>query len=628
MKNYLFIFLIIVSVKSFAQNTFQPPSAEIVKQAISKMPDHPRLLFLKEDIQGVKDQIKRNPAYQKLHDSIIAESDRLLTTVPVERIQIGKRLLDKSRECLRRVFFLGYAFRMTSDQKYLKRAETELLAVSRFSDWNPSHFLDVGEMTMAVSIGYDWLYHDLSEDSRKQMREAIIRLGIEPSKNKKYNSFLNASNNWNQVCNAGISFGALAIAEDIPELAAELVSRAIASVPKSVSGYAPDGAYPEGYGYWEYGTSFNVLLLSALEKALGTDYQLSNLPGFLKSAGFLQNMIGPSYQVHNWGDSGLKAGASPAMFWYASKLKDPSLIWMNNAILQQSGKLTGNRILPALLIWGKDLDLQNVTPPKAKMWVGQGPSPVGLMRTSWTDPQAIFVGFKAGSASVSHAHMDAGSFIIDALGERWAMDFGPQDYNSLETKGVNLWGRDQNAQRWEVFRYNNRVHNTLTVDNQLHKVNGYAKIDEWSDQKDNQFVISDLGKVFGDQLSAARRGVAIKNQKIVVVRDELSAPADRPVTVRWNLLTAAEVNIINENTVKLVQNGKNFFITFQSEGPLIIKTWPTTPNHDYDAMNPGSSMVGFEAIIPAGKSQSFTSVFAPKKGEKIKQTSLSTWKKK
>ena len=51
---------------------------------------------------------------------------------------------------------------MTSEKKYLNRAVKEMLAVSAFSDWNPSHFLDVAEMTMAVSIGYDWLYDGLS----------------------------------------------------------------------------------------------------------------------------------------------------------------------------------------------------------------------------------------------------------------------------------------------------------------------------------------------------------------------------------------------------------------------------------------------------------------------------------
>ncbi len=42
----------------------------------------------------------------------------------------------------------------------------------------------------------------------------------------------------------------------------------------------PDGIYPEGYGYWGYGTSFNVLLISVLEKAYGKILGLSGKPGF------------------------------------------------------------------------------------------------------------------------------------------------------------------------------------------------------------------------------------------------------------------------------------------------------------------------------------------------------------
>jgi hypothetical protein len=35
--------------------------------------------------------------------------------------------------------------------------------------------------------------------------------------------------------------------------------------------YQPDGAYPEGYGYCGYGTKFNILFLSAMEKIYGKD---------------------------------------------------------------------------------------------------------------------------------------------------------------------------------------------------------------------------------------------------------------------------------------------------------------------------------------------------------------------
>lgn len=425
-------FCVFISLSACTQGLepveYKSDSSAITNLIKSRNVAHPRLLLLKGEDKSLLATIEKDPQMRKAHAAILAEGNRLQTVPEVERVLIGRRLLDKSREALRRIFQLSYAYRTTGQEKYLRRAEKELLAVAAFSDWNPSHFLDVAEMTMAVAIGYDWLYDQLSEPTRKTLREAIIRKGIEPSYDTKYNWFLTAEHNWNQVCNAGMTYGALAIAEHEPDLAGRVISRAVQTVPKSMEPYGPDGGYPEGYSYWGYGTSFNVLFLSALEKALGTEYGLSSTEGFLKTAGFYQNMVGPTGKVHNWGDSGSEESITPALFWFAKKQNDPSLLWLQKKLMekQSMGKFDDDRLLPALLVWGADQMSKPILPPKETLWVGQGPSPVGMMRTSWQDPNALFVGFKAGSASVNHAHMDVGSFVMDAQGERWAMDFGPR----------------------------------------------------------------------------------------------------------------------------------------------------------------------------------------------------------
>jgi hypothetical protein len=607
MKKILILLSLIVSFTAYGQNKTTPPGRDIIK---SVKKEHPRLLLLKGEEKKLLGQVKKYEQWAAIHQAILTECDQILALPPVERIKTGRRLLSKSREALRRLFQLSYAYRTTKEDKYLKRAEQELLAISAFEDWNPSHFLDVAEMTMAAAIGYDWLYNELPEVSRKIIKEAIVKKGLAPSLDQQYNGFLKAEHNWNQVCNAGMTFGALAVAEEEPELAAKIISRAVETLPKSMlTSYQPDGAYPEGFSYWEYGTSFNVLFISAVEKALGTDFGLSQLPGFLKTAGFLQNLVGPTGLAHNWGDSGLKEGLNPAMFWFAEKVKDPSLLWSQKNILDKpAGNYVGNRILPALLIWGMKTDLDAIRPPASKVWVGQGPSPVGLMRTSWTDPNAIFVGVKAGSPSVNHAHMDVGSFVLDAQGERWAMDFGMQDYNSLETKGVDLWNRAQNSDRWQVFRLNNAAHNTLSFDAALQNVKGYAKIDAWSDRPGQLAVITNLSGMYENQVASVKRGITIRDEKFVVIRDEVKT-ADKETTMRWNLLTGAAVKILDGKTVELSQNGKNMLLIFDTKASINIKTWSTTPGHDYDAPNPNTQFVGFEAILPANTEQSFNVYF-------------------
>jgi len=300
MKRLLFIFTL--SLLAWPEVLL----SQQLKKDLGEMP-HPRIMFFQEDEKAVSQMIQTNGQWDKLHQAIITASDEIISLPPVERIQIGRRLLDKSREALRRIFHLSYAYRMTEEEKYLDRAEQELLAVSNFSDWNPSHFLDVAEMTMAVAIGYDWLFEHLSEDSKKIIREAIVTLGLEPSYNEKYNWFLTATHNWNQVCNAGMTFGAMAVYEDYPEIAQKTIERAVESMKLPMKDYQPDGAYPEGYGYWAYGTSFNVLFLDAIETVYGSDFGLNDVPGFLETAGFFMNMTGATRLPYNWGDAGMGA---------------------------------------------------------------------------------------------------------------------------------------------------------------------------------------------------------------------------------------------------------------------------------------------------------------------------------
>ena len=169
----LIVFHTLIHVTVFAQNDSLGPATELT--------GHPRLLLLAGEEGGIKRTISSDKVWTNLQQAILTECDKLLTVAPVERIQIGRRLLDKSREALRRLFFLSYAYRMTQQQKYLQRAEKEMLAIAAFSDWNPTHFLDVAEMTMAVSIGYDWCYGSLTEKSRTIIKDAIIKKERNPS---------------------------------------------------------------------------------------------------------------------------------------------------------------------------------------------------------------------------------------------------------------------------------------------------------------------------------------------------------------------------------------------------------------------------------------------------------------
>src|SRR6476659_3449686 len=110
-------------------------SAQVDHVGDPKIPAHPRILMMKGEEAAVKNTISGDRIWGKLHQSILKECDNMIAMPVPDRIKIGRRLLDKSREAIRRLFFLSYAYRMTGQKKYRDRAEKEMLTIAGFSDW-------------------------------------------------------------------------------------------------------------------------------------------------------------------------------------------------------------------------------------------------------------------------------------------------------------------------------------------------------------------------------------------------------------------------------------------------------------------------------------------------------------
>ena len=571
---------------------------------LSRLADHPRLLLPKGAEKKLLKQINRDAVWKEIHTATLGEADRIITLPVSERIKTGMRLLAVSRENLRRIFILSYAYRMTGQEKYLVRAEQEMLKAASFSDWNPSHFLDVGEMTMALGVGYDWLYPALSEASRRTIREAIVKKGFKPSYDTAYNWFVDAEHNWNQVCNGGLAFGAIAVAESEPEWAQKIIDRAIDKVRLPMRHYAPDGAYPEGPGYWGYGTLFNVLLIGGLESTFGTDYGLSQMPGFMQTGTYEMQMVSPLIKHFNYMDNSYEPESSSAPFWFYSKTQDPSVLCQQVSILQRdtAKKYLKDRVLPAMLIWGAGAPMEKAVAPQETFWAGRGNTPVCVMRSGGGDPNARFVGVKLGSPSINHGHMDVGSFVFEADGVRWAIDLGSEDYNTTETRGVDLWNMAQQSQRWDVFRYNNRSHNTLTFNDKLQRVNGSAQIIESDSATARRFVKTDLTPVYAGQVDKVERTISLVDNDYLLIEDEITAGKNY-TRMRWTLMTRTTPKILSDNTVMLEQDGKRCLLKIESETPIVWRFEKTPTVNTFDSPNPDVTMVVFDTDLKRGETQ-------------------------
>lgn len=586
---------------------------------IKKLSRHPRLLLPQGDEKGLKKQIKKDAVWMDIHAALLEEADSIVLLPLNERIITGWRLLPVSRENLRRIFILSYAYRMTGKKAFADRAESEMLKTASFSDWNPRHFLDVAEMTMALAIGYDWLYDCLSVASKEKIVGAIIEKGLKPSFDTRYNWFVDAVNNWNQVCHAGVSYGALAVWEKDPELARQVVNRAIEKIRNPMKHYAPDGAYPEGLVYWDYGTSFNALFISAIEKIFHTDYGLSELPGFLESATYCLHMVSSGLRNFSYSDNAPKAFMMPALFWFYDKTKDKTLLYNQSRLYPNEGRdqMRKDRLAPVVLIWGASASLAEPKKPEQLLWQAQGDNPICVMRSSWEDSLAAFVGVKLGSPSINHGHMDVGSFVFEANGVPWAIDLGPDDYDRIEKSGVQLWNSSQDAQRWDVFRYNNFAHSTLTFNHKKQRVDGTAHITSYSDTIDSMWVASDLTPVYRDQVKSVKRSVSLVNRQYIVIEDSIET-GNRFTKLAWTMVTPASAKVISDRVMLLEKDGKKLYL--KVEGPKEIK-WNISQaqsDYSYDSPNPGISLIGFDTDLKLSAKQKVRVYLLPDEKDRSK----------
>lgn len=603
-ENYMKKLVLLIAI--ICSTSIQNLLADSLEYA--KIAPHPRLLLNQQEEKNVRNAIKMIPQLERVHNQIISKSDEMLSLEDLAYNKQGKRLLAVSREAIRRVFYLSYSYRITKDKKYLAKAEAELNAVCAFENWNPTHYLDVGEMTMAVAIGYDWLNEQLQESTKENIRQAILKHTFETSQVHEYNRYKRVSNNWNQVCNAGLVYGALAIFESCPAKAKAIIEEALSTNPISMASYAPDGNYPEGAMYWNYGTSFEVMMLAALDSALGSDGGLSQSPGFLKSAEFMLYVNGPIGKRFNYSDCGGNQCFNIAQFWFAKKSNNANLLFEEKKLMD-SGRflkmMEEERLLPAVIIFANGIDFSAIAAPKQNVWSGNGETPVVLVRSNWNSGNSEYLGVKGGQAYTSHAHMDAGTFVYDSKGLRWAMDLGLQSYITLESKGIDLWNKEQDSPRWDIFRLNNRNHNTITINNKHHSVKGKATILEVYNSASAKGAMIDMSPVFAGEVSSAVRKVVLKDDVYLLVNDDI-VTNNKGAEVRWTMVTPADAKIINGTTIELTQKGKKKRLQVSANFPFELKTWNSAdPGTLYDAKNQGTLMIGFVATIPANEKGSF-----------------------
>ncbi|MBM4018618.1 MAG: hypothetical protein FJ288_09880 [Planctomycetes bacterium] len=543
-----------LSASAFAAE--EPAGRDILK---TLRPGHPRLFVTSETLPVLRRAVQADPAMKDLFARLRSSADRVLGQSPVEHKLVGPRLLGESRRCLDRVSALALVHLLSGEEKYAARAARELQAAAAFKDWNPSHFLDTAEMSCAFGVGYDWLYAYLSKEQRDSFRAALIekglRLGLESYRGTgKYGWWTRARHNWSQVCNGGLAVGALAIADEEPALAREVLESGLKAVLPAMANFGPDGSWNEGPGYWGYTLQYTSHYLGALETALGSMMGLEKTPGLAEAGVFRVYFVGPTGKTFNFADAHEGAGSAPSMFWLARTFKRPLYAWHHRPEVRPA---------PLDLVWYAAEDQRPAAAglPLSKHFRRDD---VVFMRSTWEDPRALWVGLKGGDNAANHSHLDLGSFVLDAQGQRWAEDLGSDDYNLPAYFG---------NKRWTYYRLKTESHNTLLLGGENQNPRAKAPVVAFAGAGADGAAVVDLSAAW-PAARRVQRGVAMLAGRSILVEDEVEAAA--PVEVLWGMVTRARVTAQKQDAV-LEQRGARLYARILAPADAVFDTVSANP---------------------------------------------------
>lgn len=538
---------------------------------LNSLREHPRLIAPQYQWDCLASKIQNDAYLTVWNYSIFQNATNWEKSDPVKYDVDGglslSGILDVSRIVQQRIKAWGYAYRMTKDKKWSDRAYKEMQTAAgngtSFGDpktrWNPDHFLDTAEMAAAFAFGYDWMYDAWSPQQRSYIQDWIVTYGLSPGLQQYTTSqgwwtqSSSGNGNWNCVCNGGLIFAALALQGDVQNDAAntvnQILSKGMDNVKKNcMTGVYNDGTWSETPNYWYFGTNAQARLLSGLITATGTDQGLMQAnPNWYNTGDFHMYVTGNAGMFF-YGDNGPNKYSTTAnqMFLYAQMAKRPiyALFQRDRADAQSD---------PLSMFWYD-------TSSKGGFWNGlaldkffdYGQGSWVSMRSSWTDMTGTYVAMKASNLTghQTHGDLDAGDFVIDALGTRFAGEYGSDNYLSKDY----FASESQSAARWTYYRKGTQGQNTLIVNNTNQNPNCQPKnkfestnpkqsdrLDYTPQKTDVAYFVTDLSSCYNQTDGTIQRGIRYLNgRRQVLLQDDIKKQSSKVV---WRVHTNGTVSL-------------------------------------------------------------------------------------
>ena len=383
--------------------------------------------------------------------------------------------------------------------------------VSGAKSWHPEHFLDCAKPMLYYAIGYDWCYDYIAKDEElkaqleegaweyaygaamghgelfdwwsdpnniKEYKEKAAESTTDdikpaPWKNCKFPYSVNPFNynwsnpvpcrydvysyagNWNAVCNGGMTQIAFAFANVDSKFRAAseyLLSYTVNDTTFAMFDcYAPDGAHPEGPGYWWFGTKDQVPFFETILNCTGSYHGLHQMPGYEDSLYYVLGLSAPNGSAWNYHDCSEGTELpSNGFFALAKQCNLPEIAQFRYKLIT-SGQV--NLSIMDLQYYDPAICHEN---PNIELALDYVSYKIGMttFRSSW-DETALYAGLHGGDNAAGHGQLDIGAFILQYGDTRFFVDLGSDNYVCP--------GYFSNPARWWLYRNRIEGHNSLVI---------------------------------------------------------------------------------------------------------------------------------------------------------------------
>ncbi len=531
-----------------------------VRELLARVPaEHPRLLF--PNARSAEFQATLATARRQAYASLREQADAALKLdVPPEPdydklpTRAEQRLgYMESFGRLRRyhtdgMVNLALMYLLSGERKYGEHARALLLGAA---EWDPEGISSIlspygdevglGLVKSAAQV-YDWIHDLLGEAERRKVRQMLVARADQMLRRLEKRDYLVSPGESHAGRLPGYLIEhALALAEE-PRAAAWLDYglRAMCTVHPHWAGH--DGGWAEGLSY---GLSYNTITMAPMEALrVATGFDLWQRPAHRKLRHFFLYNTSPVGEIFGFGDMYERPVASRAaalrglMEFHAQRYGDPVVRGWVDLLRSSTGGEVESSVLPAMMqpctIAPRSPDR---LPPDA---VFHGVGWAALHSNLAQPGDDLMVMFKSSPyGGVSHSYSDQNAFAILKGGKALALPGGtryPQHGSPFHTE----------------YTQQTRAQNAVLVNGRGQERAGSGRggrIAGFESTAHMGYVAGDAAEAYGGSLEVGRRHVLLVRPDVVVIVDDLEAPA--PAEFQW-LLHAWEKLELDEAAQTLI----------------------------------------------------------------------------